>query len=404
MKNMIRLVWLCLTASLFYVVGCSSSSQGSGGTPGSENGDQRASSGTEGSSGSGGSGSAGGATAGTSSGNGLTGSGASGGGPSGSGSTTSGSSTGSSSSSGSTGSTVPEAEGGLTTTDGAPQNDPDIDYSVAPVTLTMSTFTVSANQEVYYCQNFANPWGKQVDIKVYSLDMGVGSHHMFAFYQSGATNGALAQCPEGGFEFGAFTFVSQSPQRTVDFPPSIGATIPAGTGFQLMVHYLNTSSSTITSSLKLTMYVAKAGAVTQHAGVLFLSNGTMTVAATCTNGCASSETYTLPQDVYVLSTEGHMHKYGTNFVTTVSPAGDLPNGQLYQTNVWDEPMQTQFSPPAKLAKGSTVTWTCTDVNNTGQLLTFGQSAVKNVMCISQSIIYPVTDVDNPVIGSGGGGL
>ena len=99
-----------------------------------------------------------------------------------------------------------------------------------------------------------------------------------------------------------------------------------------------------------------------------------------------------------------MHKYGTNFVTTVSPAGDLPNGQLYQTNVWDEPMQTQFSPPAKLAKGSTVTWTCTDVNNTGQLLTFGQSAVKNVMCISQSIIYPVTDVDNPVLGSGGGGL
>jgi hypothetical protein len=394
MKKMIRWVWLCLTASLFYVVGCSASSQGSGGTPGSESpGDQRASSGTEGSSGSGGSGS-GGATAGMSSGNGLTGSGP----------TTGGSSTGSSNSSGSTGSTVPEAEGGLTTTDGAPQNDPDVDYSVAPVTLTMSTFTVSPNQEVYYCQDFANPCGKQVDIKVYSLDMGVGSHHMFAFYQSGATNGALEQCPEGGFEFGAFTFVSQSPQRTVDFPQSIGATIPASTGFQLMVHYLNTSSSTITSSLKLTMYVAKSGVVTQHAGVLFLSNGAMTVAATCTNGCPSSATYTLPQDVYVLSTEGHMHKYGINFVTTVSPAGDLPNGQLYHTTVWDEPMQTQFSPAAKLAKGSTVTWTCTDVNTTGQLLTFGQSAVKNVMCISQSIIYPVTDVDNPVIGSGGGGF
>jgi hypothetical protein len=305
------------------------------------------------------------------------------------------------------GSASSQAEGGLTTTNGVPQDDPDIDYSIAPVTLTMTQFTVPANQEVYYCQTFANPWaGKQVDIKTYSLNMGVGSHHMFAFYQSNASDVALAPCPNGGLQFGAFTFVSQSPQKTVNFPQSVGATIPASTGFQLMVHYLNTSSSTITSSVALTRYIAKSGVVTQHAGVLFLNNMSITVAPTCTppNGCPSSDSYTLPQDVNVLSTEGHMHMYGKDFVTTVSPAGQLPNGQLYETTTWDEPVQQQFAPPVKISAGSTVTWTCTDVNSTGQYLTFGESALTNVMCISQSIIYPISDVNNPVLGEGGGGL
>ena len=177
------------------------------------------------------------------------------------------------------GSTSGSDGGGLAASDGAPDNNPDIDYTVAPVTITMSTFTVAPGDEVYYCQNFANPWGKQVDIKTYSLDMGVGSHHMFAFYASDATNGALAPCANGGNTFGAFTFVSQTPKATVTYPQSVGATIPSGTGFQMMVHYLNTTSSTLTSSVALTMWVAKPNVVTNHAGVLFLNQATMTVAA-----------------------------------------------------------------------------------------------------------------------------
>lgn len=297
---------------------------------------------------------------------------------------------------------APSGEGGLITTDGAAQNDPDVDYSVAPVTLTMTQFQVQAGDEVYYCQNFANPWGMGVDVKIYSLVMGAGSHHMFAFYQNGGS-AALEPCPNGGLQSGPFTFVSQSRQKTVEFPQSVGATIPSGTGFQLMVHYLNATSSTITTSVALTMYIAKPGAVTQHAGVLFLDNATMTVAPTCTgNGCPSTDSYTLTQDINVLSTEGHMHKYGTDFVTTVSPTSVAPpNGQIYQTNIWDEPAPTNFSPPLAIPSGSTITWTCTDVNTTGELLTFGESAVTNVMCISQSIIYPITDPSNPVLPPNG---
>ena len=112
-----------------------------------------------------------------------------------------------------------------------------------------------------------------------------------------------------------------------------------------MVHYLNTSVSDITSSVALKMYIAKSGVVTQHAGCLFLNNMSLTVAPTCQSGCPSTDSYTLTQDVNILSTEGHMHKYGTEFVTTVSPPGQLPNGQLYETAQWDEPLARRSTRP-----------------------------------------------------------
>jgi hypothetical protein len=378
----IRLIGIgSLALSMF---ACSSSPSTGGGFPGSDQSSGGGSNGGGASGGDGLSGSSGGAGSTSSSGN------ASGGSSSSSGAPGSGASSGVSSSA---------SSGGLATGDAAPMNDPEIDYSVAPITLTMTQFTVAPGGEVFYCQNFANPWGKQVDIKTYSLDMGVGSHHMFAFYASGATNGALAMCPSGGLTFGAFTFSAQSPTATVTYPATVGATLPSGTGFQMMVHYLNTTSSTITSSVKLTMYIAKPNVVTNHAGSLFLNQATMTVAASCTapTGCNSTSSYTLTQDVYILTADSHMHKYATNFVATTSTGLTL-----FTTTQWQEPAPQVYSPPLHLASGTTITWTCNDVNTTGQELTFGESANTNVMCISSNIFYPVSDVTNPVLGDAAG--
>ncbi len=206
----IRLIGIgSLALSMF---ACSSSPSTGGGFPGS---DQSSGGGSNG-----GGASSSGNTSGSSSGGNA---GSSGGNASSSGSSSSGgnASSGSSSGAASSGS----SSGGLATGDAAPTNNPEIDYSVAPITLTMTQFTVAPGGEVFYCQNFANPWGKQVDIKTYSLDMGVGSHHMFAFYASGATNGTLGMCPSGGLTFGAFTFSAQSPTATVTYPATVGATL-----------------------------------------------------------------------------------------------------------------------------------------------------------------------------------
>jgi Copper type II ascorbate-dependent monooxygenase, C-terminal domain len=314
-----------------------------------------------------------------------------------------------SSSGGSSSGTGADDDGGLqmsTQADsGAAGDNPEIDYTQTK-TVTMGTFPVPANSEVFYCQTFANPWGKQVDIKTYDLTMDQGSHHFFAFYQSGASNGAVAQCPTGGLTYGAFTFLSQSPKAVMTFPKTVGATIPAGTGFNMMVHYLNAGTSTLTAHVSLTMYLAKSGVVTNHAGVIFDNNATMTVPASMTNPptpYVSTQSNTLAQDVYILEASSHMHKFGQSFTATYTQ----PGGQaqtLYTTMQWEEPPPMVFSSPLHLSAGTTITWSCTDLNTTGSTLTFGEYAQTNVMCISVNIYYPVSDVNNPVLGTAIGGL
>jgi hypothetical protein len=378
----IRWIGICSLATAVSMLGCSGSGQPGTGFSG---GDDAAAAGTDA-----------GGTQSSSSGGGTSSGGSSGGGASSGGSGSSSGGLSGSSSSSSSGSSSGGSSGGLMMSDAAPGSNPEIDYSTQPITLTMTQFTVQPGQEVFYCQNFANPWKKQVDIKTYSLNMGMGSHHMFAFYASNATNGALAACPSGGLTFGPFTFSAQSPQATITYPATVGATLPAATGFQLMVHYLNTTGAPITSSVALTMYIAKPNVVTNHAGSLFLNNALISVPASCTTGCQSTSTYTLPQAVNILSADSHMHKYATNFVATLS------TGQtLFQTTQWAEPPAKVYSPPLAIPAGTTITWTCTDVNTTGTTLTFGESANTNVMCISSNIFYPVTDVTNPVLGSQG---
>ncbi len=272
-------------------------------------------------------------------------------------------------------------------------NDPETDYSLTK-TVTMDSFPVPPNGEVFYCQTVANPWGKQVDIKTYSLDMSPGSHHMFAFYQSNATNGAEAAC--SGLTYGAFTFTSQTHTLPHTYPATVGATTPQTTGFNMMVHYLNTGTSTISSHVALTMYVAKPNVVTQHAGVIFLNNAGISVPPGMSTATSS---YTLPQNVMIMSSDSHMHKAATNFVAT---AGSTT---LFTTTEWAEPLAKQYAPtPLSLPSGTKVTWSCTYNNTSGTTMTFGESANTNVMCISVSIFYPVSDVTNPVLGSPIGGL
>jgi hypothetical protein len=262
----------------------------------------------------------------------------------------------------------------------------------------MTPFQVAAGGEVYYEQTFANPWGKQVDIKTYDLNMSPGSHHIFAFYVTNATNsGTAVSVPNGGVTFGPYTFTAQSPKVTSTYPQSVGAAIPATTGFKLSVHYLNTGSTALTANVALTMSIAKTGVVTNHAGAIFLNQVQMTVAATgCTTapGCASTSAYTLPQDVYIMWAGSHMHKFATNFTATTNTGVTI-----FSTTEWAEPPAKVYSPPLHLTAGTQIIWSCSDVNTTGATLTFGEHATTNVMCIASDGFYPVSDINNPVIGS-----
>ena len=263
--------------------------------------------------------------------------------------------------------------------------------SVYSVTLTTDTFTVPANSEVYKCQDFANPFkGQAVDIHRYDLDMNTGSHHMLLFYTDGAVDAPMVDCPMGGFQQGSYTFGAQSPKATQTYPDGVCAAIPAGMGFTVNAHYVNSGPTPLQGIVKVTMFVARPGITTQHAGVLSFILTSISIPPTGQPHPVTG-TCSIPQDVNVLWTGAHMHQRATQFVATSGAT------TLYQTSEWSEPPSMAFSPPLQLAANSNVTWTCTYVNDTGSPLVFGQSALTNAMCNFSATFYPVQDPSNPVV-------
>ena len=278
--------------------------------------------------------------------------------------------------------------GTVTVDDAAAALDPNATYSV---TLTTDTFTVPPNSEVYKCQDFANPFdGQAVDINRYDLEMTQGSHHMLLFYSPDATDGPLIDCPQGGLQTGPYTFGAQSPKATQTYPDGVGAAIPAGMGFTVNAHYVNTGPTTLQGQVTVTMFVARPGITTQHAGVLSFI---------LTSISDPAQRPALPRERDVLDShgreralDGRPHAPGRDAVRrNVGLDHPVPDHQ------WSEPPSMAFSPPLQLAANSNVTWTCTYVNDTGDTLTFGESALTNAMCNFSATFFPVQDPTNPVV-------
>ena len=240
----------------------------------------------------------------------------------------------------------------------------DIAYSV---TLQLTPVTLQPGQEVFKCQDFANPFhGQPADIVSYENHM-VDSHHMFLFYKPGAVDGPIQDCPNGGLEFHPFTFSSQLADFVQTYPEHVGATIPSSDGLTLNLHALNGGSSSVTATLLVTMHVAKPGLVTEHVGVLYLSQTNFTSPPLDIPPGVHTATawYTLAQDVNLLMSGSHMHKRATNFVAQTSPGT-----QLYATTQWSDPTPRYFSGPLAVKSGTSITWSCTYNNDTGSDLVF----------------------------------
>ena len=59
------------------------------------------------------------------------------------------------------------------------------------VTIEMTNFDVQPGEEVYKCQNFANPFNGNTEIGGFESHMTAGSHHLLLFYKGGAKNGPI---------------------------------------------------------------------------------------------------------------------------------------------------------------------------------------------------------------------
>jgi hypothetical protein len=252
------------------------------------------------------------------------------------------------------------------------------------VQLAMTAFAVPAGGEVFKCQDFDNPIGKDIALVSSESIMPKGSHHFAAFRMNNLVTAPMQDCPSGGLEAHEFIHASQQLDQVTAYPANVGRYLPASDGLRLMVHYLNAAGTPAhVDPTTFSMRYVDADKVQYKAAGVFLNN----VGISVPPGQSSvKKSWVLPSDIHLLVAVSHMHEHAVGFT---SNAGD--GRMIYQTTLWNEPQATSFDPPMDIASGTSIAWTCNFQNDTGQTLVFGQSASKNEMCIFNGVYYPSPD-------------
>ncbi len=273
-----------------------------------------------------------------------------------------------------------------------------------PVTLTMDAFTVQPGQEVYMCQQFANPFGRDVDIIKMDGYMSTGSHHFFLFNMSPGTGrnqaAPLGACPGMGIEFHPFPYLSQEAGHyIVTYPQAnMGYPIATANGLMMNAHYLNATSSPITPTVSITIWPAKPGVVTTHVGSIFLNMTNITVpAAPTTAWYPASNTPIIAEDYTIITNWAHLHTYSNEFQASANGSifYDIKGTGAGAVDLTEPPLQTSSAMlPLQMKAGTTINWQCSYTGNGMFARDFGDSASQNVMCIYIGQYYPA-DTTSP---------
>jgi hypothetical protein len=283
------------------------------------------------------------------------------------------------------------------------------------VTLTAIPFQVAAGAEVYMCQVFANPFGGvNTDIVSMHGTMSQGSHHFFLFSMTALNTavepavGTLGPCAGKGLEFHPFPFLSQQPDWSINYPSDsngkpMGYPLIGTNQLMINVHYLNTGSTPIMANVSITLTPAKAGVVQTHVGSLFLNQGSLSVPASATVQSPSDSAATwsggggVPSSYSIFTSWSHMHRWGLKlsaktgsdtFYTETN--WDSPNLYIHAPGMPEPATATGPTTAVQMTGNPSITWDCSYYNDTGATLTFGDSALTNVMCIYIGQYYPAS--------------
>ena len=273
-------------------------------------------------------------------------------------------------------------------------NPPSITTPALPtVTVSSLPLDIPPGAEVFKCRNLKNPFGKDVAIVQSESTMTEGSHHMFVFHDPAYVSDSptLEDC--SGVELHDFVHLAQSPHVTWTYPDGVARLLRGTDGLRFAVHYVNTTTDTLTAQVSVTFSYTDPSSSKFLAAPIFL-NQTLLVVPEGTS--TASRQFAVPYDIELMRAVGHMHSRGIDFTATAS-TGEM----LYEGTDWNEPQERVFDPPLELVAGTTITWSCKYQNDTGLVLTFGESATQNEMCILYGLFYPTDPSANQGVTIGG---
>jgi hypothetical protein len=267
---------------------------------------------------------------------------------------------------------------------GSPTTWADAPDGAERATFVLDTFELEAGGEVYKCQNFVNPSGRDVAILQSQSAMSAGSHHLAVFRYDENTNGELEDC--SGLEFHQTLHAAQTKTARTTYPAGVGVYLKAIDGIRLNAHYYNTSGATIRPKIEIVLDYVDADAVEHMAAQIYMNDSTLDIPPGRGKG---GGTLAIPSEVgaiRIISAQSHMHRRAVGFESRLED-GTL----LYETESWNEPPVKVFSPAVELLPGSPLTWSCDYQNETAGHLKFGESADTDEMCVLTGFYYPAPE-------------
>jgi hypothetical protein len=258
--------------------------------------------------------------------------------------------------------------------------------------LASPSFTLQPGEELFKCWYTTLPNDVEIAATKLQSQMTPGSHHFIVYTTS------TAERPDGTFEDcsarqGAVSlanapiwlYSTQDPTAELKMPDGVAMPLAAHQALYFDMHYINATTAPMTVQVKLNFDYAtgtyqRAGAfVTYNTQIKIPAGGMQTVSGDCD---VPSEA-----NFFIMSTHSHKRTIGALAAKSV---GGVMGDQIVKTTDWEHAGVSWFNAPTYLnfAAGEKLHYECTYKNDSSDVITVGESAAKNEMCMAIGYYFP----------------
>jgi hypothetical protein len=261
--------------------------------------------------------------------------------------------------------------------------------------------TVKPGAESFMCYYRNVPNTTTVDIGKFQSWMTPGSSHHFIAYGLGGSStstfgfafptqpdNTLQSCYFGG---GTWMYATSLPGEVIEMkmPDGVGLPLASGTQIMLNMHFINPSSTDAQPQVKLNVVYAQN--VMQHAAAMVSFNRNIMVPAATSSGPGTQTvngTCTAPAGSNFFAITSHTHKRGVKTLVNLLRGGQTIN--LVDTTDWEHPDVALWEGPDFLTTkaGDSFSYSCSYANTDSFVVTTGDTAAKNEMCMAIGYYFP----------------
>jgi hypothetical protein len=262
---------------------------------------------------------------------------------------------------------------------------------VTTVDQTIGPIMLAPAQETTVCITVRLSNKTAVYVPRITVDLALGSHHLVT-YRSNATTESPTPTPCTAFQgilSGAAVplMITEKLADDLTFPEGVALKIEANQMIELEAHYINTGSTTLEGTG--TVHFSTVPVTTQNViesdlaffgttGIV-LGPGAGSVGPLFAAGLSGTHGFALTT---------HQHRLGTDFKIWYADGGaDVNHAPVADTTDWANPPLYRLSPELDFNGQNGLAYQCTWDNTTGQIVTFGESALQE-MCFLWMYYYP----------------